>query len=90
MNTDLHVWITRFHGLLLMAAALFAPTAAAFGQEKPNIVLILTDDLGYGDVSVYGATALTTPNIDRLAKEGLRFTDAHASAATCTPSRYAL
>ena len=60
------------------------------GQEKPNIVLILTDDLGYGDVSAYGATALQTSNIDRLAKSGLRFTDAHASAATCTPSRYSL
>jgi arylsulfatase A-like enzyme len=57
---------------------------------RPNIVIILTDDLGYGDVSAYGATALTTPNIDRLAKEGLRFTDAHAPAATCTPSRYTL
>jgi len=63
---------------------------ATMAQDKPNIVLIMTDDLGYGDVSAYGATALRTPNIDRLAKEGLRFTDAHSSAATCTPSRYAL
>lgn len=67
-----------------------------FGQveaqpsPRPNIVLIYTDDLGYGDVSSYGATKLKTPNIDRLAKEGLRFTDGHAAAATCTPSRYAL
>jgi arylsulfatase A-like enzyme len=52
--------------------------------------MIMTDDLGYGDVSAYGATALQTPNIDQLAKGGLRFTDAHSSAATCTPSRYAL
>ena len=59
-------------------------------QEKPNIVLIMTDDLGYGDVSAYGATAVQTRNIDRLAGAGLRFTDAHSSAATCTPSRYAL
>jgi arylsulfatase A-like enzyme len=73
----------------LLVATLF-PWAPAFAQEKPNIVLIMTDDLGYGDVSAYGATALKTPNIDRLAKEGLRFTDAHSSAATCTPSRYAL
>lgn len=57
---------------------------------QPNIVLIYTDDLGYGDVSAYGATKIKTPNIDRLAKEGLRFTDGHAAAATCTPSRYAL
>jgi len=63
-----------------------SPHAAA----PPNIVLIYTDDLGYGDVSAYGATALKTPNIDRLAARGLRFTDAHAAAATCTPSRYAL
>src|SRR5262245_34017884 len=58
--------------------------------QRPNIVLIYTDDLGYGDVSAYGATALKTPNIDSLAARGLRFTDAHATAATCTPSRYAL
>src|SRR3954462_9263171 len=81
---------TRLHYLAFLAAALFAWTPSAFGQNQPNIVLIMTDDLGYGDVSVYGATALRTPNIDRLPKEGLRFTDAHSSAATCTPSRYAL
>jgi arylsulfatase A-like enzyme len=53
-------------------------------------VLIYADDLGYGDVSAYGARRLTTPNIDRLAREGVRFTDAHAAASTCTPSRYAM
>src|SRR4026208_255862 len=76
--------------LIAVVAALLAYTPRALAQDKPNIVLIMTDDLGYGDVSAYGATALRTPNIDRLAKEGLRFTDAHSSAATCTPSRYAL
>src|SRR5436190_13852031 len=81
---------TRLRYLALLAAALFAWTPRTFGQGNPNIVLIMTDDLGYGDVSAYGATALQTANIDRLAKEGLRFTDAHSSAATCTPSRYAL
>lgn len=74
-----------------IAASLVALAAsAASAQTRPNIVVIMMDDMGYGDVSSYGATALQTPNIDRLAKEGLRFTDAHASAATCTPSRYAL
>jgi arylsulfatase A-like enzyme len=58
--------------------------------EKPNIVLLYADDLGFGDVGCYGATAVKTPNVDRLAREGLRFTDGHASAATCTPSRFAL
>ena len=59
-------------------------------RRLPNIVLIYADDLGYGDVGCYGATRVRTPNIDRLAREGLRFTDAHAASSTCTPSRYAL
>ena len=56
----------------------------------PNIVLIYADDLGFGDVSCNGARAGLTPNVDRLAKGGLNFTDAHSTSATCTPSRYAL
>lgn len=69
------------------AAAVPPPAAKA---KPPNVVLIYLDDLGYGDLSSYGATKLKTPHMDRLAAEGLRFTDAHAAAATCTPSRYAL
>lgn len=57
---------------------------------KPNILLIYADDLGYGDVSDYGSTALKTPNIDRLAENGLKFTNGYAASPTCTPSRYAL
>lgn len=60
------------------------------GETLPNIILINADDLGYGDLSCYGATKIHTPNIDKLAKEGMRFTDAHSAAAVCTPSRYAL
>ena len=56
----------------------------------PNIVFILADDLGYGDLSSYGASDINTPNIDRLAKEGIRFTDYYAAANTCSPSRAAL
>ena len=59
-------------------------------SRKPNIVLIYADDLGYGDVSCYGATRVHTPNIDRIASRGIRFTNAHSPSATCTPSRYAL
>ncbi len=60
-------------------------------NSKPaNIVIIYADDLGYGDVGAYGATAVKTPNMDRLAREGLLFTDGHAPSATCTPSRYAM
>jgi len=57
---------------------------------QPNIVLIYADDLGYGDVGAYGATEIGTPNMDRLAAEGVRFTSGYASSATCSPSRYAL
>ncbi|WP_303463140.1 arylsulfatase [Tamlana sp. 1_MG-2023] len=57
---------------------------------KPNIVVIYLDDLGYGDLSAYGATEIQTPNIDALATGGVKFTDGYASSATCTPSRYAL
>lgn len=66
------------------------PLAAPAAGDLPNIVLIYADDLGYGDVGCYGATRAQTPHVDRLAREGLRFTDAHAAAATCTPSRYAM
>ncbi|OEK07666.1 arylsulfatase [Flavivirga aquatica] len=59
-------------------------------KVNPNIVVIYLDDLGYGDLSAYGATELITPNIDALASGGMRFTNAYASSATCTPSRYAL
>ncbi len=59
-------------------------------KRKPNIVLIFADDLGYGDLSCYGATKVQTPSIDKLAAEGRRFTDAHSASAVCTPSRYGL
>ncbi|PZX48302.1 sulfatase family protein [Algoriphagus chordae] len=58
--------------------------------KKPNIVIIYMDDLGYGDLSSYGATELSTPNIDKIANGGIRFTNGYATSATCTPSRYAL
>ncbi|MFP4054034.1 MAG: sulfatase family protein [Phycisphaerae bacterium] len=58
--------------------------------EKPNIVYIMADDMGYGDPGCYGAEKIPTPNMDRLASEGMRFTDAHSSSAVCTPSRYSV
>lgn len=58
--------------------------------SKPNLIYIYADDLGYGDISAYGATKMNTPNLDRLAASGVRFTNAHATSATCTPSRFAL
>jgi len=75
----------------LVAAAGIVPIKLGAAESKlPNIVVIYTDDLGYGDVSCYGATKIETPNIDRLAAQGLRFTNAHSPSATCTPSRYAM
>lgn len=77
--------------ILLRAITVLLPMlTAVFAADRPNIVLIYADDLGYGDVSCYGAAKTKTPNVDRLAKEGLRFTDAHSPSATCTPSRYAM
>mgnify|MGYP001328961047 FL=1 len=57
---------------------------------KPNVIIIYADDLGYGDVSSYGLGTLQTPNIDKIANDGIRFTNGYASSATCSPSRYAL
>ena len=63
------------------------PTAS---KDKPNVILIYADDLGYGDLECYGAKNVQTPHINRLAQEGIRFTAAHAVAATSTPSRNSL
>jgi len=59
-------------------------------NSKPNIIIIYVDDLGYADIGSYGAIGVQTPNVDLLSQNGLKFTDAHSSAATCTPSRYSL
>ena len=72
--------------ILALAAAAFALPAPA--AEKPNVIVIMADDLGYGDLSCYGATAFKTPHIDRLAAEGIRFTSGYCTASTCTPTRY--
>ncbi len=65
-------------------------TAQTVQTGRPNVILLVADDLGYGDLSCYGAKRVSTPTVDSLANAGIRFTDAHACAATSTPSRYAL
>jgi len=65
-------------------------SSTAEKSKNPNIIIFYVDDLGYGDLSSYGATRVETPYVDKLAENGLKLTDAHCSAATCTPSRYAL
>lgn len=62
----------------------------ALRAEKPNVVIIYADDVGWGDLSCYGSEKIPTPNLDKLAAEGVRFTDGHCGAATCSPSRYSL
>ena len=75
--------------LVLLAAGCSSPTPEP-AQQPPNFVIIMADDLGYGDVGVYGSTQNLTPNIDRLAAEGLRFTDFHSNGPMCSPTRAAL
>jgi arylsulfatase A-like enzyme len=69
--------------------AIFAFAASLSAAEKPNIIFILADDIGYGDLGCYGAKLAKTPVLDQLAKDGCRFTDAHSPASTCTPTRRA-
>ena len=74
--------------LLATVMPLFFAGSASPQTRPPNVIVIMADDLGYGDVSCYGAEALQTPHIDRLAKEGLKFTSGYCSASTCTPTRF--
>ena len=73
---------------LALSAQIFA--ANEDGQRKPNFVIIMADDLGYGELSCYGNTAYKTPHLDALARAGMRFTDYHSNGAVCSPTRAAL
>ena len=76
--------------LLLFIIVSFSCNGVDKKSSKPNVVLIYLDDLGYGDVSSYELGTLETPNMDKIANGGIRFTNGYASSATCSPSRYAL
>jgi arylsulfatase A len=76
----------RFPSLIALAFGLLCPLVAE--ERRPNIIVIMADDLGFGDLSCYGATTYKTPNLDTLASEGLRFTSGYCTASTCTPTRY--
>lgn len=77
-----------YNKVLFIALAIFSQNIIA--QKRPNVIIIYADDLGIGDLSCYGATKIKTPNIDKLANNGIRFTNGRTTSATCTPSRYAL
>ncbi len=78
------------HRSICLLFIILSAQFSIFAAEKPNIVVILADDIGYGDLGCYGATKVKTPHMDALAASGLRFTDAHSVASVCTPSRYSL
>ena len=91
---NLNLTFYAFAGISSMPVTLlagqFQPEKKSIDKQHPNIVLIVADDLGYGDLSCYGADAIQTPGMDRIANEGIRFTQGFCTAATSTPSRYAL
>src|SRR5262245_42449733 len=82
--------MTRNFAWLAILAMCFAALARAAEAALPNVVLILADDLGYAVVGVYGAQGFATPHIDRLAREGIQFTDFHVAQGVCSASRAAL
>ena len=86
MSGRVHIWSV---GFLLMAVSFFSGCSEP-ERGKPNIILIIADDLGYGDTGPYGQSEIETPNIDRLAAEGLRFTHFYAGSPVCAPSRCVL
>jgi arylsulfatase A-like enzyme len=81
--------------ILLLTALLLAPLGALHAAEpkpgaKPNVIVILADDLGWADLSCYGSTFHESPNLDKLATQGMRFTQAYSSSPYCSPSRAAI
>ncbi len=82
----------RLQQIMLLVLGLVSLESASeiLAADRPNIIVIMADDLGYGDVSCYGAKAIQTPAIDQLAQEGARFTSGYCSASTCTPTRFSL
>ncbi len=89
-NTFSQPWFISLCGIASCTMGKGAMDIKAESPQKPNVIVILADDIGYGDLSAYGATRVSTPNVERLANNGIRFTNAHAVASTSTPSRYSM
>jgi len=89
MNTK--NWFQKWPAVWVAVLTIMGSACVEANSSKPNIIFILADDMGIGDCGVYNpASKISTPNIDRLARDGMRFTDAHAAGAICVPSRYGL
>lgn len=89
-ETGRRQFLQQSAGALAAAAGLSASPAARANTDKPNIIFIMADDLGYGDLGCYGQETIQTPNIDRMAAEGMRFTQCYSGSTVCAPSRCAL
>ncbi|MCO6475071.1 MAG: sulfatase-like hydrolase/transferase, partial [Phaeodactylibacter sp.] len=81
--------IRRLTSIFLLFSVILSP-ALPQAAPRPNVIFIMADDLGYGDLGCYGQEKIRTPNIDRLAAEGMRFTQAYAGSSVCAPSRSSL
>ena len=89
INTSIRSTSTHAAGFLGFVCFLLA-TQASLGEVQPNILIMVADDMGYADVGVYGCTDIPTPNVDSIAKKGVRFTSGYVSAPVCSPSRAGL
>src|SRR5687768_16506228 len=90
MRSDL-VKMVRMNALRICFLVIaFGCALASAAPKRPNFVIIMADDLGYGDLGCYGHPSIRTPHLDRMAREGIRFTDFSSSAEVCTPSRAGL
>src|ERR671930_626452 len=87
---NLRAFLRRLSQVLLVLFTTLLSAAVMAAPKLPNIIIILADDLGYGDLGCYGHPTIQTPNLDRMAREGMRFTDFYSAAEVCTPSRAAL
>ena len=90
MRTNTSLLLLLFCSLLILGNTACKQEASEADRQKPNIVFILIDDLGWADLSCYGNTFHRTPRIDQLAGRGMLFTDAYAPSAVCSPSRAAI
>src|SRR5688572_22825547 len=82
-------FLGQFHYRPIVIFLLMLGTSLGYSQRQPNIIYIMTDDMGYGDLGSFGRTGYTTPNLDKLSAQGMKFVNAYSAASLCTPTRAA-